>query len=60
MPFRALDLRCVKSLLSKPIVVDLRNIYHPEEMARLGFSYVSVGRPRTMPQAKTTTHPARL
>jgi UDPglucose 6-dehydrogenase len=44
--FRKLDLAKVKSLLRKPVVADLRNIYHPEEMARLGFSYVSVGRPK--------------
>jgi UDPglucose 6-dehydrogenase len=44
--FRKLDLQRVKSLLRKPVVADLRNIYRPEDMARLGFSYVSVGRPR--------------
>jgi len=44
--FRKLDLQRVKSLLRKPVVADLRNIYQPEEMARLGFSYVSVGRPK--------------
>jgi UDPglucose 6-dehydrogenase len=44
--FRKLDLKRVKSLLRKPVVADLRNIYRPEEMARLGFSYVSVGRPK--------------
>ena len=43
--FRALDMRRVKSLLKSPIVVDLRNIYRPEDMARLGFTYYSVGRP---------------
>ncbi|MDB5590345.1 UDP-glucose/GDP-mannose dehydrogenase family protein [Enterovirga sp.] len=42
--FRALDLERVKSLLSEPIVVDLRNIYQPELMARHGFRYVGVGR----------------
>ena len=42
--FRALDLQRVKSLLKAPVVVDLRNIYRPEEMARLGFTYSSVGR----------------
>ena len=45
-PIWKLDLQKVKSLLRKPVVADLRNIYRPEEMARLGFSYVSVGRPR--------------
>jgi UDPglucose 6-dehydrogenase len=43
--FRGLDLDRVKALLKRPIVVDLRNIYRPEEMARHGFTYVSVGRP---------------
>jgi UDPglucose 6-dehydrogenase len=43
--FRALDLRRVRALLKSPIVVDLRNIYRPEEMSRLGFAYHSVGRP---------------
>ena len=49
--FRALDMRRVKRLLRAPVVVDLRNIYRPEEMARLGFSYVSVGRPAGAPPA---------
>jgi UDPglucose 6-dehydrogenase len=42
--FRALDLKRVKSLLSNPILVDLRNIYDPREMAQAGFEYHSVGR----------------
>ncbi len=42
--FRALDLARVKSLLSAPLMVDLRNIYSPDEMARSGFDYISVGR----------------
>ena len=42
--FRALDLGEVKSLLKRPLMVDLRNIYRPEEMARAGFRYVSIGR----------------
>ncbi len=44
--FRDLDLVRIRSLLGRPIVVDLRNIYRPEEMAKLGFTYVSVGRPQ--------------
>ena len=42
--FRALDLDEVKRLMRAPVVVDLRNIYRPEEMAARGFRYVSVGR----------------
>jgi UDPglucose 6-dehydrogenase len=44
-PFRALDLDKTKSLLKRPLMVDLRNIYRPETMAKAGFKYVSVGRP---------------
>jgi UDPglucose 6-dehydrogenase len=43
--FRALDLQRVKLQLRHPIIVDLRNIYRPEEMRRHGFTYVSIGRP---------------
>ena len=42
--FRALDLDRVKAALKAPIIVDLRNIYDPEEMAEAGFAYTSVGR----------------
>jgi UDPglucose 6-dehydrogenase len=46
--FRALDLRRVKSLLKRPVIVDLRNIYNPQEMADAGFHYSCVGR-RSIP-----------
>ncbi len=42
--FRALDLDRVKSLLTAPIMIDLRNIYDPAEMARKEFQYSGVGR----------------
>lgn len=42
--FRALDLERVKDLMSSPVMVDLRNIYEPEEMAKAGFHYHSIGR----------------
>ena len=44
--FRALDLARCRQLLSQPLIVDLRNIYEPGEMARAGFDYHSVGRPK--------------
>lgn len=47
--FRALDLDRVKAALRGPVVVDLRNIYRPADMAAKGFHYVSVGRPPTSP-----------
>jgi UDPglucose 6-dehydrogenase len=43
--FRALDLDRVRRLMRSPVVVDLRNVYRPEEMRQRGFTYVSVGRP---------------
>ena len=42
--FRALDLERVKKALRSPIVIDLRNIYKPADMAERGFQYTSVGR----------------
>ncbi len=41
--FRALDLDRIKDALKTPIVVDLRNIYRPEEMKAMGLKYVCVG-----------------
>ena len=43
--FRALDLDRVKQLLKTPTIVDLRNIYRPEQMRAAGFEYTSIGRP---------------
>jgi UDPglucose 6-dehydrogenase len=43
--YRALDLDRIKQSMKSPIVVDLRNIYRPDEMAAKGFRYWSVGRP---------------
>lgn len=43
--YRALDLGRLKKELRTPIVIDLRNIYNPDEMAAKGFRYVSIGRP---------------
>jgi UDPglucose 6-dehydrogenase len=42
--FRALDMQRVHALLQTPVVVDLRNVYEPETMKRLGFRYAAVGR----------------
>ncbi|HAJ02104.1 MAG TPA: UDP-glucose 6-dehydrogenase, partial [Brevundimonas sp.] len=43
-PFRALDLDRLKSLVRQPVIVDLRNIYRPEDMRAKGFRYTSIGR----------------
>lgn len=42
--FRLLDLERVKGLLAAPLMIDLRNIYKPDEIIKAGFDYHSVGR----------------
>ena len=42
--FRRLDLQRIKTLLKMPIFIDLRNVYDPDQMKRLGFNYCGVGR----------------
>ena len=43
--FRALDFARLKSVMKAPVLVDLRNIYRHDEVAKHGFAYTSVGRP---------------
>ncbi len=43
--FRALDLERLQGSMKAPILVDLRNIYTPDEMSAAGFAYTSIGRP---------------
>ena len=42
--FRALDLKRIKKTLKKPTIIDLRNIYVPGQMKKMGFKYISIGR----------------
>ena len=42
--FRALDLGRVKELAKAPVLVDLRNIYNPDDVRAAGFTYASIGR----------------
>jgi UDPglucose 6-dehydrogenase len=42
--YRALDLARVKSLLSAPIMIDLRNVYNPKDIEAAGFNYTGIGR----------------
>jgi UDPglucose 6-dehydrogenase len=44
--FRALDLDRLKQVMASPVLIDLRNVYLPDEVLRRGFVYDSVGRPR--------------
>jgi UDPglucose 6-dehydrogenase len=42
--FRALDLRRLAGVMTAPVMVDLRNVYRPDDVRKLGFAYSSVGR----------------
>jgi len=42
--FKELDLEKIKGLMKNKLIIDGRNIYNPEEMKKLGFKYIGVGR----------------
>lgn len=42
--FRDMDLKRIKLLLRQPIIIDGRNVYDPQEMRKLGFTYCGTGR----------------
>src|SRR3954468_14914466 len=46
--FRALDLKELATIMACPVIVDLRNIYSPEEVRRNGFLYCGVGQPKSV------------
>jgi len=44
LEYRNPDFDRIKQLLARPLIVDGRNLYDPERLARLGFTYDSIGR----------------
>jgi len=44
--FKELDFARIKRLLKRPLIIDGRNIYEPKTMAKLGFTYIGIGRRR--------------
>jgi UDPglucose 6-dehydrogenase len=44
LEYRNPDFPRIKQLLRRPLIVDGRNLYDPERLARLGFTYDSIGR----------------
>ena len=52
--FRALDLERLRDLMACPVIVDLRNIYCPEDMKKRGFAYASIGRAPTFQPASVS------
>jgi UDPglucose 6-dehydrogenase len=57
--FRALDLERVRDLMACPVIIDLRNVYRPDEMKKHGFAYTCVGRDPTHQPVSIYTPPAR-
>jgi UDPglucose 6-dehydrogenase len=45
--FRALQLDRLAEIMKRPAIVDLRNVYNPDDAAKAGFAYSSIGRPAT-------------
>jgi UDPglucose 6-dehydrogenase len=45
LEYRTPDFERIKRALARPLIVDGRNLYDPQRMARLGFVYESIGRP---------------
>jgi UDPglucose 6-dehydrogenase len=43
--FRNLDFAKLKTLMRRPLLVDLRNVYESSRVTSFGFRHVSVGRP---------------
>jgi UDPglucose 6-dehydrogenase len=44
LEYRTPDFTRVKRLLTRPLIVDGRNLYEPQRLAKLGFTYDSIGR----------------
>jgi UDPglucose 6-dehydrogenase len=42
--FRGLDMDRIAKAMAHAVLIDLRNVYRPDEMARRGIAYTSVGR----------------
>jgi UDPglucose 6-dehydrogenase len=56
--FRALDFERLKAVMAEPVLIDLRNVYQPDEVARRGFRYRSVGRKAARTKGEPEPRPA--
>jgi UDPglucose 6-dehydrogenase len=57
--FRALDLARMRDLMACPVVIDLRNVYRPEDMKKAGFAYTCIGRAPTHQPVDLFDSPSR-
>jgi UDPglucose 6-dehydrogenase len=51
LPYRNPDFDRMKAAMAQPIIFDGRNLYDPDEVAKHGFEYHSIGRPTAYPTA---------
>lgn len=58
--FRALDLDRIKQVMANPVLIDLRNIYRPDDVTSRGFRYDSIGRPSGDPPSRAAPAVVRL
>jgi UDPglucose 6-dehydrogenase len=61
--FRALDLERLKSIMAAPVLIDLKNVYQPAELARAGFRFEGIGRSDTRssdPRAALASRPSDM
>ena len=56
--FRGLDLDRAREVMRRPVLIDLRNVFDPAQVAEAGFSYTSIGRPgRRRPGSSANARP---
>ena len=56
--FRSPDFDLVRERLAEPVIFDGRNLYDPERLARMGFTYYAIGRGAPVPAAAAGEPPA--
>jgi len=52
--YRALNMEKIADSMASKRLIDMRNIYKPDEMKKLNFHYVSIGRPEITPPGEET------
>ncbi len=52
LPYRSPDFVRIREAMERPLILDGRNLYRPEDMRRHGFEYVSIGRQPIAPESQ--------
>jgi UDPglucose 6-dehydrogenase len=56
--FRSLDFRRLRKEMKAPVIVDLRNIFDPKELVKLGFSHFAIGKRSAKSGSGITSSPS--